>query len=379
MPIYLLSQELPPDEVQVNLNGYFDNFKVNIVYPDISVKKSVGEFTSINARYLVDVISAASMKSHFDNVFSFESDKRGIDAYSSATPKDYGGGDNYPDDMRHEIAAGITQIFGEWTLSFNNIYSFENDYNSETIAFSVSAPFAKKNTTLNLGFVKSWDQNYPQIRSWTADKSVYSLTASLSQILSTKFIGQAEVFYSNMSGYLSDPYQVVTVYDTINNELLFFEPKYPDERHRYALGLRGIYQVGEESSLQLAYRIYDDSWNITSHTISGLYQISFLDEDILFSTGYRYYTQTPANFVKENYSVEEEYMSVDAKMKELFSNEFQIAATIRGNQIPYLDNENIKLNTRIQVYHRHTDFADWFSKRETLYALIFTFGFRYLF
>ena len=136
LPIPMMSQELPPDELQMNLNGYFDNFRVQIVYPDISIKKSIGEFTSLNARYLVDVISAASMKSHFDNVFSFESEKRGIDAYSSATPKDHGGGDDYPDEMRHEIGAGITQIIGEWTLSLNNIYSFENDYSSETIAFS---------------------------------------------------------------------------------------------------------------------------------------------------------------------------------------------------------------------------------------------------
>ena len=57
------AQELPEEELQVNISSYFDNFNVNVVYPDVSVKKSLSETTGINGRFLVDVMSCASMKS----------------------------------------------------------------------------------------------------------------------------------------------------------------------------------------------------------------------------------------------------------------------------------------------------------------------------
>ena len=75
-----LAQDLPPDEVQVNLNGYFDNFRVNIVYPSISMTGAISPTTSLTGRYLVDVISAASMRSQFQ-----------VDGVTSASGRGHGG------------------------------------------------------------------------------------------------------------------------------------------------------------------------------------------------------------------------------------------------------------------------------------------------
>ncbi len=381
--LQVIAAELPEDEIQMNMNGYFDNFGVKIVYPDLSVRKSISATTSINGRYLIDIITAASTRSQFNNVYSYQNVESGIDAFTSATRKDtalgHGGGDDFPDETRHEVAFGITQLIGETTVSINNIFSTENDYDSKTIAASVSIPFAKKNTIVNAGIVKSWDRSFPQTRAWTAGKDVLSLSLGMSQIFSVKFLAQAEVFYSNMSGFLPDPYQVVTVANFDSNSLAYFEPRYPDDRKRYAAGMRGIYKTGEPSSLQLGYRYYGDSWDINSHTLSGLFQYSFYEDDLILGLGIRYYTQAAASFFKENYTAEEEYMAVDPKLKEMYSSEFQLNATINGGIIPLINNEDIKLSTRVHFFHRYTDAPDWHSRNTDLRAFIFSLGFRYLY
>ena len=123
----VFSQDLSTDELQVALNSYFDNFNVKIVYPSISLSKKISDSTAVNVRYLVDVISAASMKSHFE-----------IDGVTSATSKEDGGGDNVPDEVRHELGLGFTDVPGGGlikggTLSLNSLYSGEHDYASMTV------------------------------------------------------------------------------------------------------------------------------------------------------------------------------------------------------------------------------------------------------
>lgn len=388
------AQELAPDEVQINFNSYFDNARVSIVYPDVYVNKSLGEKTTINGRYLVDVISSASMRSHFDRVYSTQASKVGIDAYTSASKRTNGGGDDTPDEMRHEFSFGINHIFGDFTVSLNNIYSTEHDYTSETIAASISMPFAKKNTIVNLGLVRSFDKSSPETRSWTADKDVWSVNMSLSQIVSLDFIAQAELFYSNLSGFLSDPYQVVKVLDTTNMKLAMYEPVSPDTRNRYAVGLKGLYRVSENSSAELGYRYYTDDWSINSHTINAKYNRMMSDDKIVMSVGYRFYTQSAADFYKPTYYagvdasttvvggneiVTTNYMTVDTKLDKLNTNEVSMRWTFNGELVPMIRNEKMELSTQFQYFIRTSEHPDWHSGYKTLYAYLFSIGFRYLF
>lgn len=376
--VNIVAAELPTDELQINLNSYFDNFRVFIVYPDISIRKSLTETTSINGRYLVDAITSASMKSHFSNVQSWENIRQGYDAITSASPKvGHGGGDDIPDELRHEIGAGITQMIGDASLSFNNLFSIEHDYQSETIALSASIPMAKQNTILSLGFTQSWDQIYPETRNWTADKNVSSYNLGLSQILSKDFVVQADVFYSRLSGYLEDPYQVVFIPDYENKILNAYENRYPNERNRYAIGLRGVHRTGELSSLEAGYRYYGDDWDISSHTISLKYKEMKYDNLLILEYGLRTYFQSAANFYEGEYTQVEEYMSADSKLDKQLSGELEVKASLNSSIIPYIENEDLDVSVRINYYLRHTETPDWHMKMNTLQAYLFSLGFRY--
>lgn len=365
------SQDLPVDEIQATINGYFDNFGVNILYPAVSINKNIGEKTNFNARYMVDVISAASIKSWFK-----------VDGVTSATKGIHGGGDDSPDEIRHEFTAGLTHLFGDISLSLNGIYSTEHDYTSKTLAGSISIPFAKKNTILNFGVVRSWDIVAPQTRFWEKEKNVLSLSADLTQVLSTRLVMQGTLYYSKNDGFLSDAYQVVPT--LFRASVLYHEPIHPGTRERKAAGLRGSYLLNDVSSIQLGYRYYTDSWDINSHTINILYQ-RYLTGDITGSFGIRHYTQSKSFFFKEKYLVPEPLMTVDGKLNEGTTNEFEFKIAFKGESlidVPVLNNfagNNSELSFKLNFFWRKTATPDWHSRRLSLFAYITSIGYRFKF
>lgn len=391
-------QELPEDEVQVNFNGYFDNADVNIVYPSITMGKKVGENTSVRALYQIDVVSAASMKSSFENVKRSPFSVDGISSASAKNTKPDAVSSASklspsllsPDDVRHEFVAGVNQVFGYTTVSLNGIYSTEHDYDSKTIALSVSQPFNQKNTTVQLGFVRSWDNITPDIQqmrasSWEKNKNVYSISSGITQVLNPSLIAQLNLSYSNYSGFLSDPYQVVRVVS--GNTVNLYNDFHPDNRQRKAVGMRLNYSLFEQTSLQFGYRYYWDDWDISSHTFSIYVQQYFADRAITLGLGVRRYGQTSAYFFKPTYDMawinSGKYFTVDSRLNSGYSYEYELSLKFSGSlfmNTPVIGyvfaNERSQLILGMNFYQRHIDSPDWFIGYTNLYAYIFTLGFR---
>lgn len=367
------SQDLPDNELQVAMNTYFDNFNVKIFYPTVSITRRFSDSSTVSVRYLVDVISAASMRSHFD-----------VDGVTSATEKDDGGGDDRPDEVRHEFGIGVNELvagglLNGGTVSLNALYSREHDYSSFTLAGLFTYLLAKKNTTLQFGFVRSWDKVFPQIRNWTRDKDVYTLSLTLTQILSRFFIAQMIISYNDSRGYLSDPYQVIQIVQ--DGRLLTLEPVHPERRIRRAVGLRINYKVGRRSALHFGLRYYWDSWKVNSVTTSVTF-LQYINRAVILGLGIRNYIQDRAFFFKPTYHQIEPYMTVDTKLNENYSNNYQLKLSINGGYlkgVPILADEHVQLNMTLNFYHRRSATRDWHSRYKNLYAYLFSFGVRYHF
>lgn len=372
LPLAAQGQDLSEDELQVTMNGYFDNFNVNIVYPSMSFTKRVSDSTTVNLRYLVDVISAASMRSHFD-----------VDGVSSATPKEDGGGDDVPDEMRQEFGLGFTDLLKGGLIrggsfSLNTIYSTEHDYTSFTLAGSFSYLMARKNTTLQLGVVRSWDTVAPQIRDWKRKKDVYTISLGVTQILSPRLISQLNYSHNQSNGMLSDAYQVVQIAQ--NGDVTNYEPVHPDARLRRALGLQMNYKAGSATGFNFGLRYYWDDWDVKSLTASVLWQ-RHLNPAMTVGLGLRHYRQSKAFFFKSEYLAPEQYMTVDTKLASGYSNDYQLTLTIRGGywRLPVLASEKTQLNLRVNFYHRHSSTPDWHSRLKDLFAYLVSLGVRYKF
>ena len=364
-------QELPDEEVQVNLNGYFDNFRVNVLYPSVSLTKHVGETTSLTGRYLVDVISAASIKSRFE-----------VDGVTSATSNEHGGSQGGLDEVRHEVGLGITQLLSKATLTLNGLYSTEHDYTSKTLALQLSYPFAKNNTVVQLGLVRSWDKVFPTTRTWTKDKRVLTLSGGLTQVLGRRLIAQLDVSYTQNKGLLSDAYQVITI--VRDAAVSTFEPIHPGHRARKAIGLRVNYKLASPSALQLGYRYYWDDWEVRSHTVSTRYQHR-LSSGVRLGLGVRTYVQSKAFFFEAEYSDPMEFMTVDSKLDKGYTTAFQLDAVFGGSafeKVPVLKllaDEKVALSVKFNLYQRHTASPDWHSRFKNLYAYVISLGYRYRF
>ncbi|MGA1198722.1 MAG: DUF3570 domain-containing protein, partial [Candidatus Latescibacterota bacterium] len=287
----LWAQQLPENEVQVNFSSYFDSFDVSIVYPSVSLTKKVSESTSVTGRYLVDMVSAASIK--YAGTTSAEGSVRQVDTVTSASGRRGGEGEELFqfDDVRHELGLGLTQVVGLGTVSFNGIYSKENDYSSATIASTLSQSFAKKNTTIGLGVVRSWDKVFPSNQTWTRNKDVTTLSANVSQVLNTRMVAQVLGSYRTDKGYLADAYQQVLIGGQS------FDPVHPDQRIQKALAGRLKFRLNDQSSLQLGYRYYWDDWDMTSHTGSLDYK-RYVSSNIILGLGLRSYVQNQSYFFK---------------------------------------------------------------------------------
>lgn len=394
-------QELPPDELQINLSGYFDTFDVNVLYPSFSLTSKVSDNTSITGRYLVDMITAASMKSGSASIGEGEDDDRGehddfdralnktgstngvnsVDAVSAASAG--GGGESFGpsfDDLRNEYNLGVTHLFQDNLLSINGIYSSERDYTSATVAGTISRQFAMKNTTLELGFVRSWDHIFPVTKDWTKTKDVITYSANFSQILGPNALIQFLTSYTENSGYLADAYNQVSV-DSLNT-LVFQDPVHPNSRIRRAAASRFKLRLSEISSIELGYRYYWDDWDVVSNTISVDYK-KHTGKHTILGLGWRGYLQNRANFFKSNYTLNNILKTSDVKLDKGYSNEFQLELTLNGGRgmdyLPFLTNERVQYNLSLTIYQRHTQTGYWFNGSKDLIASNFNIGLRYRF
>ncbi len=370
------AQTLPADEVQVHMDGYFDNFGVNIIYPSISLTRRVSSTTSVSGRYLVDVVSAASIKSS-----SADKQKNAVDAVTSASQRGEGLLSQV-DDVRQQFGLGATHLLGKTSLSLNGLFSTEGDYDSKTIAGQISVPFAKNNTVLQAGVVRSWDHVFPVTESWRRAVNTSTYSGGLTQILGQGAVLQLNASYTLSRGYLADAYNVVSVHLPTGVENL--TPVHPNSRARKAGGVRTRFMVGERSSAEFGYRYYEDDWDVRSHTISGSLEHR-TESGIRLKTGVRAYSQSKASFFQQDYTSILPLMTVDSKLDRAFSTELEFQVILGGSSgnrsdwVRGLLGDRGELTTRFDVYYRHTATPNWFSKSQNLVASIVSIGYRYKF
>ncbi len=379
------AQLLPSNETQVNFSGYFDSFNVSVLYPSIAITKRVSESTSLTGRYLVDMITAASIRSHSPSSTSNTGEGLGkVDAVTAASNTGGGGGngghDGQPafDEIRHELNFGMAHTFGTGLLSLDGLYSTESDYTSSTLIGNYTQYFAENNTSLQLGVVRSWDKVFPKTKNWKKDKNVTTINADFSQILSTRLIFQFLSTYTENSGLLSDNYKLVPI--KINGADSLFDPVHPDLRIRRAAAVSLKYRLTDMSSLQVGYRYYWDSWDINANTYSADYE-RYLSKHVILGLGWRTNLQTQAFFFKPVYPSPEQYMTTDIKLDAGYSNELQLNLTLTGGDrqdyLPFLTDKRVQYILNLDFYLRHTDSPYWFNHLNNLFATDFNVGIRY--
>lgn len=269
---------------------------------------------------------------------------------------------------RGQVIVGIEQgLGGNATVAGNFYRSQEVDYTSNSVIGALSTELFEKNTTVTVRGQLNADKVGKILDDGeivNRDKKAYSGALSISQILSPTTVMDLTYDLVYVTGFQSDPYRMVNVFQS-NGQSQLADELHPSTRVRHAGTLR-LSQLIPTVQLALigSYRYYRDDWAVQSHT-AEMKLNKYVFHDLVFGVNYRYYTQSGAHFYSERY-VGTEFLTAalrtsDYKLKPFGSNNFGLSLTylMRGlvqfsPDLEFLQNSSIEL-----MYFRYFNNLDF--------------------
>jgi hypothetical protein len=231
-------------------------------------------------------------------------------------------------DTRYALTASWQQPLGRLYAGTAGIsFSTEYDYTHAGANFAVSRDFDKRNTTVSLGLAVARDDIDPEggaplplasmsdvgdlsTRRGTESKDVVDLLLGVTQVVNEKFVVQINYSLSDSSGYLNDPYKILSVIDPVSGAAIDRTPppgaagpsheyrfeSRPDKRTKHSLFGQGKYYL-DGKAVDLSYRFMTDDWGIDSHTLEAklywpLGGAHYIEPHV------RFYTQSEADFYR---------------------------------------------------------------------------------
>lgn len=238
--------------------------RIKVRAPHLYALMPLGKEWSLEAGYVIDTLSGATPRMHSNS--------------SNLT------GASQMSDKRKASDVKVTRYFARSAVSVGTSYSKEQDYTSK--ALSVDARFASddNNRTWSFGLGAAndvIDTTYSGGSVVNQPKKTLELMAGVTQALTPQDIVQINVTHSRGKGYFTDPYK--------------FYDKRPDSRQSTVGLVRWNHYVEQyDASLRTSYRLYSDSFGVSSHTV-GVEWVQSAGK-FTFTPGVRYYTQRAAKF-----------------------------------------------------------------------------------
>jgi hypothetical protein len=204
-------------------------------------------------------------------------------------------------DRRKAWTADYSHQIGPVNLTLGLANSRESDYVSDGFSVNTLTDFNEKNTQLLLGTSVVSDDVKVFYQTNRAKKRGFDAVVGVNQLLDAKTSVSVNFTYGRASGYLSDPYKIITKLTEIAPGLslpLTFNENRPDERNKYILfaGLNhAVDSVG--GALEANYRFYRDSFGTSSHTLSAAW-FQKVGSQVTVVPSLRFYQQGAADFYR---------------------------------------------------------------------------------
>jgi hypothetical protein len=284
----------PPRGVtaEARTNVYLDNDGNRVVTPTVVVAAEVNERVSLTAHAALDIMTCAS-----------------VDVITAATPR------GAFEEGRREAGGAIALRDGlaRWSLSGQG--SLEHDYGSATVAVGWSDEFAQRNTTVALGYsFTDSDVRRAHDVGFERDLDSHTFSATLTQVLSPRWIAQLTAWTGVFSGFQSSVYRYVRFRNGAAG---------PEVMPALRLRQAGVVQLRGALSpalfLGADYRLYGDSWGIAAH--SGEATVSWLPRPSLtLRLRDRLHQQTASPYYRSRFEGPMRYMSADRELGAMWSN-----------------------------------------------------------
>ncbi len=259
-------------------------------------------------------------------------------------------GDTPLDDTFHDTRVQLTgqwtqPILKDYTVSVGGNFSKEYDYMSASLNGNIAKDFNNKNTTLSAGMAYAYDVIEPEggipkplsemVVGDSSDpgfddefnktrisnddnKSTIDLLFGVTQVINRQMIVQLNYSYSTVSGYLTDPFKIISSVNNNGESQSYLYESRPDERTKHAFFGQTKYHF-DSGILDASYRYMTDDWQIDSHTFDFKYLIPFANGDFI-EPHIRFYTQSAAEFYQpflEEIDERPNFVSADYRIGEL--------------------------------------------------------------
>lgn len=206
------------------------------------------------------------------------------------------------------------------TASMRNALHLEEDFRSWTTSLGYARNFAQDNTTLTANASHTYDWfdhlDYTGIRHGRTNRATTNGSASFTQVLSTTTVVHVNYGITAQSGELGNTWNAVPIAGgTYGEEIL------PGHRFRHALVGRFAQWLPWNGALKGFYRFYVDDWGIVAHTVEGQL-LQRLSPFLYVQAGYRYHTQTGADFFTISAADDGRRRTADSDLAPLHSNSF---------------------------------------------------------
>ncbi len=253
---------------------------------------------------------------------SGEEDEISIEEYT--TPANTTPLDDSFQDTRVQMSVNWIDSFAEdyrYTLGTN--LSKEFDYTSVSASVGLEKDLYQKNTTLSVAVAAGGDQYEPTggvpvpmakmvyrrdfgslsqfrraFRATRVSESDNISTAEIlfgwTQVVNRQMLMQFNLGLSKSSGYLNDPFKVVSVLDSLGSVQEYRYESRPDQRTKNTFFSLVKYHL-DESVFDFSYRFMSDDWDIQSHTFDTHWHF-FTDSGNFWEPHIRFYQQSAAKF-----------------------------------------------------------------------------------
>jgi hypothetical protein len=314
-------------------------------------------------------------------------------------------------DTRAAFAVDWSQPLGRlYQVSVGASASKEYDYLHLGLNAKISRDFNQRNTTLSAGFAYSADELDPVggtpmgltamgdagedglSKGPKQSKDVVDAVLGVTQVISKNMLVQLNYSYSDSSGYLTDPYKIMSVVDGTTGDVIPIPPTpapgplylylyedRPDNRVKHSLYAQTKYYMSG-NVLDVSYRYMTDDWDIDSHTLDMRYRWPIGNGRYL-EPHLRVYTQSEADFYSLSL-VDGDPLPENASADYRLGNFDAVTAGLKYGWKTANGND---MNVRLEVYRQTANVSEsqlignqvGRENAPDLNAIIFQFGYRF--
>lgn len=303
---------------------YAETDRVSALEAVVAAKKTYDDESILSGKVVIDSLTGASasgaVPQDSPQTYSRPSGNGQYTTAAGETPLD----DTFRDTRLQASGQWTKPVTEEYLFSTGGQFSREYDYQSLSFNSSIARYLNQKNTTVSAGISYSLDSISPvggtpdafaamivdqgQFADEAAfrtafdatrvsedeDKNTLDLIFGVTQVMNRRWIMQFNLSLSEVDGYMTDPYKVLSQVNTAGAITGTVYEKRPDTRSKQAIFVQSKYHF-EKSIWDMSYRLSNDDWDIQSHTLETRYRYplsatSYLEPHV------RYYQQSAAEF-----------------------------------------------------------------------------------